>query len=766
MSHPNEHEPDRKPGDVGSTVAATEAVPTKAARGVVPPAGFVLLEEVGSGGMGRVYRARDLALDRDVALKFLKETHAANSAAAARFLDEARITGQLQHPGVPAVYQVGTLPDGRPFLAMKLIRGQTLQERLTEQAGVPNWLAIFEALCQAVGYAHAHNVIHRDLKPQNVMVGAFGEVQVVDWGLAKVLSAERAAVPQAVETSGMEIRSRRGSDALTTQAGTLLGTPAYMAPEQAAGAVDHVGRRADVFSLGAILCVLLTGGPPYNGDDAEEVRLAALRGKLDDAFARLDACGAEPGLVVLAKRCLAAEPAGRPADANAVAEAVAGLRADAEERARKAELDRARAEVQVAEQGKLRKVQMALATVLLVVVAGAGAGAWWYQRQQVAVLARQMQTVSGVTAALEDARRRVDEGWGQVAAPDRMRTTADLAAGAVDRAAGLLQVGEATPELLASLRTTRAASDDLSRHAALFVGVERIFQDHAQTFDSPNTARRLAEALRAFGLDLSAAPDVVAGQVAASRFPHKLLGFVGQWAFQAGGAEKARAQAIFRLGHVRLGGAVADWQAAVAAMDRGRLARLAASPEVLAVGPELLMVWGHGLIAVGSRESRLNLLRRAARHYPENVWVHWDLFRACMEGGPALREEALRHIAAAVALRPDSARFHVDLGNYYRGIKRPAQAVAELRQAVRINGKVAAWHADLASALYAAGDWDGTIAACKQAIGLTRDPRLLARIQTILGMARLRKSEVDAAPSAGQEAVRLDPTSAAHNCVG
>ena len=146
------------------------------------PPGYELCDEIGHGGMGVVYRARDTALDRDVAVKLLSQRYPADSPAAQRFLSEARITGQLQHPGIPAVHQVGILADGRPFLAMKLIKGSTLETILEQRPDLSaergRLLAIFEAVCQAVGYAHAHRVIHRDLKPANVMVGAFGEVTI------------------------------------------------------------------------------------------------------------------------------------------------------------------------------------------------------------------------------------------------------------------------------------------------------------------------------------------------------------------------------------------------------------------------------------------------------------------------------------------------------------------------------------------------------------------------------------------------------------
>ncbi len=156
-----------------TTGSLTGDAPTQSLTCTAPDiaAGFDLLEEVGRGGMGVVYRARDLALGREVAVKLLLDRYAPDSGPARRFLDEARITGQLQHPGVPAVYQVGSLPDGRPFLAMKLIKGRTLAELLQAGAAIDT-LAVFAAVSQAVGYAHAHGVLHRDLKPGNIMVGS------------------------------------------------------------------------------------------------------------------------------------------------------------------------------------------------------------------------------------------------------------------------------------------------------------------------------------------------------------------------------------------------------------------------------------------------------------------------------------------------------------------------------------------------------------------------------------------------------------------
>jgi serine/threonine protein kinase len=160
-----------------------------------PGARYLLGEEIARGGMGVIHRATDTVLGREVAVKVLQEKYAPDSGMARRFADEARITGQLQHPNIPAVHDLGFLTNGRPFLAMKLIKGETLEVLLKRRADPSDdrgrFVAAFEQVCQAVAYAHAHDVIHRDLKPSNVMVGAFGDVQVMDWGLAKVLDRER-----------------------------------------------------------------------------------------------------------------------------------------------------------------------------------------------------------------------------------------------------------------------------------------------------------------------------------------------------------------------------------------------------------------------------------------------------------------------------------------------------------------------------------------------------------------------------------------------
>jgi serine/threonine-protein kinase len=266
---------------------------------------YQLAGEIARGGMGAVLRGRDVDLGRDLAVKVLLEKYAGRPEVARRFLEEAQVGAQLQHPGVVPVYDIGRV-GGRPYFTMKLVKGQTLAALLSGRAvpadDRPRLLGVVTQVAQTMAYAHAKGVIHRDLKPSNVMVGAFGEVQVMDWGLAKVLQQggvadeERASRQHSPREEGTTIRTARsqgstGGSGLETEAGSLMGTPAYMAPEQANGEVDRMDRRADVFGLGAILCEVLTGRPPYVGRSYEEVRRQAANGDLAVARARLDGCG-------------------------------------------------------------------------------------------------------------------------------------------------------------------------------------------------------------------------------------------------------------------------------------------------------------------------------------------------------------------------------------------------------------------------------------------------------------------------------------------
>ncbi len=332
------------------------------------PARLQLLGEVARGGMGVIIKGRDSDLGRDLAVKVLLEQHRENPDLIRRFVEEAQIAGQLQHPGVVPVYELGTLADHRPYFAMKLVKGRTLAELLEERAGPaedrPRLLGIFEQVGLTMAYAHARGVIHRDLKPSNIMVGSFGEVQVMDWGLAKVLPQGGVADDAEAGRVRHDTVIRTGwsnTDAELSQAGSIMGTPAYMPPEQASGEIDRLDERADVFALGSILCEVLTGQPAFTGRTMGEIHRKAARGDLADAFGRLDACGADAELARLARDCLAGEPEDRPRNASVVTERLTAYLAEVQERLRAAELDRVEAQARAEEEAKRRVLADALA---------------------------------------------------------------------------------------------------------------------------------------------------------------------------------------------------------------------------------------------------------------------------------------------------------------------------------------------------------------------------------------------------------------------
>jgi serine/threonine protein kinase len=259
------------------------------------PTKYRLLGELGRGGMGTVYLAEDTMLERRVALKVVATALSA-AEAADRLLREARILAGLEHPGIVPVHDAGALPDGRVFYAMKRVDGQRL-DALVSTLALPERLRVLQRICEAVAFAHARGVIHRDLKPENVMVGPFGEVLVMDWGVAKIL-AEPAG---AGSDPSPDVAASGGSG---TAAGTVVGTAEYMAPEQAEGAVDRTGPRADIFALGGILEFLTRAEVPV----PPPLSAAILRAKArlpEERYASAEELSAEIARFLEGRRVLA-----------------------------------------------------------------------------------------------------------------------------------------------------------------------------------------------------------------------------------------------------------------------------------------------------------------------------------------------------------------------------------------------------------------------------------------------------------------------------
>ncbi len=279
--------------------------------------------ELGAGGMGEVRLTRDFRLDREVALKRLRST-LTHPEYIERFLREVRVQGQLEHPAVVPVYDLGLTPEGAPYFTMKRVRGQTLFQVITLlKAGDPaatarftRWrlLAAFNTVCLAIDSAHSRGVLHRDLKPGNIMLGEFGEVHVLDWGLAKIRGS---AEPEASDSAPV-IREGETDAGHQTAAGSAMGTPGYMSPEQADGLLDTLDERTDVYALGVILHELLFLEPVHGANTPVERLLSTRRRHLPDS--RRD--DVPPELDAIWRTACAASPDDRYPSARAMADAV------------------------------------------------------------------------------------------------------------------------------------------------------------------------------------------------------------------------------------------------------------------------------------------------------------------------------------------------------------------------------------------------------------------------------------------------------------
>ncbi len=340
-------------GPDGGTVWLTPAeVPGDALRfaprdGTDAPQRFTVVRPHASGGLGAVHVALDHELNREVALKQIQERHADDRASRARFVFEAEVTGALEHPGIVPVYSLGADVNGRPYYAMRFIRGDTFSDAIVAyhspeakaaDAGarviqLRKLLRQFMDVCNAIDYAHSRGVLHRDLKPANIIVGQHGETLVVDWGLAKAVGRSD---PTAARGEHVILPSS-GSGSAETLEGSALGTPAFMSPEQASGHLDRLGPASDVYSLGATLYCLLTGTPPFVGGNVREVLEKAQNG--DFVPPRRVDRSIPPTLEAVVLKAMARDPKKRYSTAHALADDIERWMADEPTSARRERFD-------------------------------------------------------------------------------------------------------------------------------------------------------------------------------------------------------------------------------------------------------------------------------------------------------------------------------------------------------------------------------------------------------------------------------------------
>jgi serine/threonine-protein kinase len=725
---------------------------------------YQLQGEIARGGVGAVLKGFDTHLGRDVAVKLLHEDYLGNPDVLQRFVEEAQIGGQLQHPGIVPVYDLG-LQGNRPFFSMKLVKGRTLASLLEERAGRSRLLAIFEQVCHTMAYAHTRSVIHRDLKPANIMVGAFGEVQVVDWGMGKVLGKGGIADETRAQLSVIAtVRSEKvGSQSVV---GSVMGTPAYMPPEQAQGDVERMDERSDVFSLGAVLCEILTGAPPYVGDDL--IRQAA-NADQEKCSERLDACDADDELKQLVRQCLSPAPQARPKDANELADKIGKHLTSVEDRAQQAQVDAAGQQVKAAEARRAQKLTLGIAASVLLTLAVGGGGWWWLHADRAR---RHAKADRAVQAALDDARVAYgSEDWDAALADARRAAAlARDASPAVSRDVAGFLTDVARQRQEATDRTERLEAEQ--EMLAVLEGIPIPPDDTAgqsvDPYGKPESARRdraYREAFAEFGLPIEdLTVEDAARRIRAMTQPELWAAALDDWAWATlmlhGPQDKLRPHL---LGIAKLADRD-DQRAELREMrKRGKvtlddLRRFDAStfaPATARLFAE--MYWMNGDV-----ESAGAVLRETQRRHPDSFPIVLRLAQLCFARSNA--EEALRFASVASALRPRSTSAAFLKGNILRWMVRYPEAESALRRAIR-NGPTHAvsWH-QLGHVLDGLRRPDEALAAYRKAVDVDADD---ADAHTCLGSALRARGNLEEAERLQRRAIDLDPRMAmAYNNLG
>jgi eukaryotic-like serine/threonine-protein kinase len=761
-----------------------------------------LLGEIARGGMGAILKGRDPDLGRDLAVKVLLEAHRDNPDLVRRFIEEAQIGGQLQHPGVVPVYELGTFGDSRPYFTMKLVKGRTLADLMASRDGplddIAKFLGIFEQIAQAVAYAHARGVIHRDLKPSNVMVGSFGEVQVMDWGLAKVLPkggvSDDASAGKVVANETVIATARSGPDADgidLSRAGSIMGTPSYMAPEQARGEVDRVDERADVFALGSILCEILTGQPAFLGRNSGEIQRKAALGDTADALTRLDASGADLDLIGLARHCLSREPEDRPANAATLAGRLTSYQSAVQRKLRDSERDRAVAEATAVEERKRRKLQVGLAAAVLALSTVGGLSFAFQLQQRQARAAVRAEALGEATTLRNLALARPD---------DLARWQSALAS--IRQAEGA--VGRDDPETLRQLETLRVelqtGLDAAERDRTL---LDRLVDIRAAKADDPNgttSESAYAGAFRDAGLDLAKLHPGRVVELIKARPPSMATAIataLDNWAAvrrnDLNDAEGAR-----RLADVASKADPDPWRISLraalnepdAARRKAALRDLAATARVDVLDAISLDLLGRALSGIKESAQAEAVLRRAQRRHPGDVWINHDL--AEVLEGLDRKADAIRYYTAARSVRPETAhelghalqkngeddeavavfqnliqlrpkdgRHQACLGLVLRSLGRAAEAdstldraIATLRETIRLQPEDSTAYYNLGNALKSRGDLDGQLQTFRE--WARRSPKN-AVAHDYLGDALKGQGKLDEAVESYGRAIQIAP---------
>ncbi len=726
-----------------------------------------------SGGLGDVFVAVDEEVGREVALKRIKPQFADQPGDRARFEREAEITGRLEHPGVVPLYGRGRDADGRPYYAMRFIRGKSLRGAIGEfykpdqakkdpgerAVAFRGLLQRFMAACNTVAYAHSRGVIHRDLKPDNIMLGPYGETLVVDWGLAKYVGRDEPTCDSAEES----LRPAALPDGEGTQTGATVGTPAFISPEQVLGRKD-VGSATDVFSLGATLYQLLTGRPPYQGWQA---LVDAAAGKFPrPRHVRRDA---PPALEAVCLQAMAFRPEERYATALELARDVDRWLADEPTAAyREPWLVRARRWVK-----RHRTPVAAMAAAFLVGALLVGGGLWWKadqegraakekERQEKAAARQADEMERDVQAALAETSRLEGEGQWEGAQAAAARADGRLAGGGPEDLRR--RVGQAQTDLNLEARFEALAVEvveprpKIDRAGPLMGGVAGV-RDPAQI------DRDYAAVLRDDGAPLDATdPEEMAAWVRASAIREQLIQALDSWAYLK---RDAKIDGAERLGEAAQRADGNDWRRRLrdlsARGDRAALEQLAGQNDVLEQPPPALADLGRSLSQVGATVVAVETLRKAQQRHPGDLGIN-TLLASVLSSTDSPDEDAIGFYRAALAIRPRNPVLHNGLGNVLDERGKPDEAAAEYRCAIDLDPKYVPAHDNLGLVLAKQGKLDEATAEYRRAIDLDPEDTL-----TRLGLGNVLdlQGKPDEAAAEYRRAIDLDPKNVfAHNNLG
>ncbi len=746
--------------------------------------------EIARGGMGVIYRVRDIDLNRSLAIKVLHQSHRHKPEMILRFIEEAQIVGQLQHPGIVPVHEAGVLADGRPYFTMKLVKGRTLADLLADRpnpaADLPRFLAIFDQICRTIAYAHSRGVIHRDLKPSNVMAGAFGEVQVMDWGLAKVSEKkisvclnnfinhsddfveinnsemreatatihdyDRAAAETVAEVSrvvtarsgktGSNSGSGSGSGSgFESRAGSILGTPVYMAPEQARGEVESLDPRCDVFGLGGILCVILTGRPPRGGGSADAVVQAARTDELEITRNQIETCESDSEIRALALRCLEFDPAKRPRDAAEVAEAIGAYLEGARERLRLSELARVKAEVEVAAERRRRRLTAALAVAIGSIVVILGTAMFSALQARSARIERAIDIERRMATTLDRAARLYREGR-SAEAEDSVEAARTLFTGTTSHINDTLKQKIADFKMLGAI--------DAVRYRPIEAGGGRAIADRA--------ARGYANAFRDYGVDIDREDFARhAERIARGGIRFELVAALDDWirlessrnrrnniVALADAIDPSPASLTFRL------------RSAIEKRDRTGLVALASDPRIADSPPTIVNHLADTLLSVKAETDAIALLRTATERRQGDFWLHIELAAALLIADRRKEDavEAEKHVAAALALSRGSPNVHFYLGTALHKNGKFDRAATSFQNAIQRKPDYVEAYNNLGNALTSLKQYESAINNYQTAIKL--NPRY-AQAYHNMAWVYEELERYESAVDAYEKAIAIEP---------